>query len=128
MSDHPTCDEAFFTHAEVAAAFPGVAPERLADLHRQWIQSGPCAWPPGLPEDFDHQFLRRLGLPCGTNDPTRETYALLHEVGGWRVWPVSVLVDRTLVVDGVPWLVDRLVRGHGIPVSAFARSTRGSTP
>lgn len=42
--------------------------------------------------DFDHHFLRRLGLPCGPDSPA-DSYALCRDVGGWRVWRVRDLVD-----------------------------------
>ncbi len=43
--------------------------------------------------DFDHHFLRKLGLPCGA-DAATEHYALLKEIGGWKVWRVRDLVNN----------------------------------
>ncbi len=78
-------DEGFFTDEALLKVF-GVLPP---------IDYPRSPWPEDLPGDFDHIFLRKLGLPCGS-DSEREGYALLREAGGWRVHSVSALADYTL--------------------------------
>lgn len=89
-------DEGFFTDEQMERRFPGLH----AGLPR-WFLGGcnDALWPTGVPLDFDHVFLRELGLPAGREcctDEAHEHYMLLKETGGWRVHKVSALVDRVV--------------------------------
>lgn len=61
----------------------------------KWI----CAqWPEGLPDDFDHQLLRRLGL-------STKVYMLMQESNRqvWRVRKIDDVVNE--LMDALGWRV-----------------------
>lgn len=94
MDTRPPKDEGFVPDAMVLEMF-GALPPDDAILCRTPPDKWPDVWPESLPTGWDHILLRRMGLPCGADD-AKEHYALLREPGGWRVWRVSELVNRTM--------------------------------